>query len=131
MNAIAGKRVLIVEDDQELRELLRTTLEGEGFTAEIATDGAEGLSRLRRGVPDLVLLDLVLPRVNGLEVLMALRSDPAARRVPVIVMTGTQTQASELRGLGVVALLYKPFATDALLARIAAVLRLPQSPAHP
>jgi DNA-binding response OmpR family regulator len=131
MNAIAGKRVLIVEDDQELRELLRTTLEGEGFTAEIATDGAEGLSRLRRGVPDLVLLDLVLPGINGLEVLMALRSDPAARRVPVIVMTGTQTQASELRGLGVVALLYKPFAAEALLARVAAVLRLPQSPAHP
>ena len=131
MNAIEGKRVLIIEDDQELRELLRTTLEAEGFTAEIATDGAEGLSRLRRGIPDLVLLDLVLPGVNGLEVLMALRSDPAARRVPVIVMTGTQTQASELRGLGVVALLHKPFATDALLARIAAVLRLPPAPAHP
>ena len=118
--------VLIAEDDPGLRAMLGTALTLEGFSVQEATNGAEALSFVRRRVPDVVLLDLVMPWVNGLEVLNAIRMDPTTESVPVIVMTGTPAQPHDLRGLGPVDLMHKPIEVDALLARIATVLRRPK-----
>src|SRR5689334_22231198 len=92
--------VLVVEDDAEIRKMLGTALLFEGFNVQVASNGAEGLSAVRRRVPDLILLDLVLPWVNGIELLAALRTDEGTADVPVIVVTGTPTQPHDLHGLG-------------------------------
>jgi DNA-binding response OmpR family regulator len=118
--------VLVVEDDAGVRKMLGTALLFEGFHVQVATNGAEGLSYLRREVPDLILLDLVLPWVNGIEVLAALRTEPRTALVPVIVVTATATQPNDLRGLGPVDIVHKPFDTDQLLALVAGVLRRPR-----
>jgi two-component system phosphate regulon response regulator PhoB len=118
--------VLVVEDDADVRQMLGTALLFEGFNVQVATNGAEGLSYLRRKVPDLILLDLVLPWVNGIEVLAALRTEPHTEHVPVIVVTGTATQPHDLHGLGPIDIVHKPFDPDQLLSLIAAVLRRPR-----
>lgn len=121
--AQARVAVLIAEDDPGLRAMLGTALTLEGFAVQEAANGAEALSAVRRRKPDVVLLDLVMPWVNGLEVLTAIRMDPATEDVPVIVMTGTPAQPHDLRGLGPVDLMHKPIEIEALLARVAAALR--------
>jgi DNA-binding response OmpR family regulator len=118
--------VLVFEDDSGVRKMLGTALLFEGFNVQVATNGAEGLSYLRRKVPDLILLDLVLPWVNGIEVLAALRTEPKTEHVPVIVVTGTATQPHDLRGFGPIDIVHKPFDTDQLLALVAGVLRRPR-----
>jgi len=117
--------VLVVEDDVELRKLVMTSLALEGFQVAAATNGAECVSHVRRSRPDIVLLDLVLPWVNGIEVLGTLRADPQTRDVPVVVMTGTPTRPQDLHGLGPVDILYKPFEQERLLSLIVTVLRRP------
>jgi two-component system response regulator MprA len=118
--------ILVVEDDASLRNMLGTVLLFEGFQLEMATNGAEGLSFLRRKIPDLILLDLVLPWVNGIEVLATLRGSPATEDMPVIVMTGTPTVPRDLHGLGPIDIVHKPIDPDMLLALIADVLRRPR-----
>src|SRR5437867_2937630 len=103
--------------------MLGTALTLEGFTVQEAANGAEALSAVRRRKPDVVLLDLVMPWINGLEVLTAIRMDPATADVPVIVMTGTPAQPHDLRGMGPVDLIHKPIEIEALLARLAVALR--------
>jgi DNA-binding response OmpR family regulator len=81
---------------------------------------------LRRTTPDLILLDLVLPWINGLEVLTTLRSSPATEHVPVIVMTGTATRPLDLNGLGPVDIVHKPFEVERLMTLITNVLQRPR-----
>jgi two-component system phosphate regulon response regulator PhoB len=83
--------ILVVEDDAACREVVSTALQAEGFHVDVASNGAEALTEIRRRIPDVILLVLVLPGVYGLEVLAALRADPSTRHLPVIVMTGTVT----------------------------------------
>jgi DNA-binding response OmpR family regulator len=118
--------VLVVEDDAALLSMVGTALLFEGFKVETAGNGAEGLNCLRRATPDLILLDLVLPWINGLEVLATLRNDPATEDVPVIVMTGTATRPQDLNGLGPVDIVHKPFEIDRLVNLTAKVLRRPR-----
>ncbi len=118
--------VLVVEDDGAMRQMMGTALLFEGFNVQLASNGAEGLSSVRRKVPDLILLDLVLPWVNGIEVLAALRTDPATSHVPVIVVTGTATQPRDLQDLGPIDIVYKPFQPDQLMSLIGGVLRQPR-----
>lgn len=118
--------VLVVEDDAALLSMVGTALLFEGFKVETAGNGAEGLSCLRRATPDLILLDLVLPWINGLEVLATLRSDSATEDVPVIVMTGTATRPQDLNGLGPVDIVHKPFEIERLMNLITTVLRRPR-----
>lgn len=126
-NVVPAKlAVLVVEDDAALLNMVGTALLFEGFKVETAGNGAEGLSCLRRGTPDLILLDLVLPWINGLEVLATLRSDPATEDVPVIVMTGTATRPQDLNGLGPVDIVHKPFEIERLMNLITNVLRRPR-----
>jgi DNA-binding response OmpR family regulator len=116
-------RILIVEDNRNLAHGLRTNLEFEGHRAEIAADGESGLRRARSGEHDIVVLDLMLPALDGYRVLEALRRDGNA--IPVLVLTARGDEADKVRGLegGADDYVTKPFALRELLARVAAVLR--------
>jgi DNA-binding response OmpR family regulator len=116
-------RVLVVEDNQNLAEGLRTNLEFEGHEAEIARDGAGGLMRARTRSHDLIVLDLMLPGLDGFRVLEALRAEGVP--TPVLVLTARADESDKVRGLrgGADDYVTKPFALRELLARVEALLR--------
>jgi DNA-binding response OmpR family regulator len=104
-------RVLIVEDDRHIIESLTFVLEREGFAVAAELDGEAALRRLRADPPDLVILDVMLPKLNGFEVLKQLRADAALREMPVIVLTakGQQQDRRMAEGIGVDGFMTKPF----------------------
>jgi two-component system response regulator VicR len=116
-------RVLIVEDNRNLAHGLRTNLEFEGHRAEIAADGESGLRRALSGEHDIVVLDLMLPALDGFRVLESLRRE--GNPIPVLVLTARGDEADKVRGLesGADDYVTKPFALRELLARVAALLR--------
>ena len=122
---MAKRRIAIVEDERDMADLLAMRLGRENYDVDIAHDGVEGLKKIRASRPDLVLLDLMLPRMSGTEVAKELRSDPRTACVPIIMLTARGEEGDEVVGLHVGADDYvtKPFNMSVLLARIAAVLR--------
>ena len=116
-------RILIVEDNRNLAHGLQTNLEFEGHQAEIAADGESGLRRARSGEHDIVVLDLMLPELDGFRVLETLRRE--GNPIPVLVLTARGDEADKVRGLegGADDYVTKPFALRELLARVAALLR--------
>jgi two-component system alkaline phosphatase synthesis response regulator PhoP len=120
-----GRKVLVVEDDPDLRELLRYNLAQEGLTVEEAQDGAEGMERIKRRAPDLLLLDLMLPGMTGLELCRALRSESATAALPIIVVTAKGAEVDRVLGLemGADDYVVKPFSPRELVARVKALLR--------
>ena len=125
MNA---KRILLIEDNADLAYGLRNNLEIEGYQVEVAGDGAKGLTRARTAKPDLVILDLMLPGMDGFRVLRTLRDDGQA--VPVLILTARGEEADKVRGLRLGADDYvtKPFGVLELLARVEALFRRATSP---
>jgi two-component system KDP operon response regulator KdpE len=123
-------RVLLVEDDRPLRDALAATLAGDGFDVRDAASGEEAQARLQAEPPDLVLLDLMLPGIDGMDVLRRLRT---TSDVPVIVLTVRDTKQDKLAALDAGADDYvtKPFDSDELLARVRAALRRHTSSAPP
>ena len=123
MAAIAKKRVLLVDDDPELLESVRIALMMRGYEVLTACDGAEALARVERDRPDLMVLDLVMPRRSGLTVLDRMRCT-AMRSTPIIMMTATDEErhrdAAKLRGVSV--FLSKPFAIEQLLTEVDTIL---------
>ena len=117
-----AKTILVVEDDQNISELLRLYLEKEGYTVNIADDGGKGVELYRRLKPDLVLLDLMLPVLDGWGVLRAIRQDG---KTPVIMLTAKGETIDKVAGLkqGADDYITKPFEMKEVLARIEAVLR--------
>jgi two-component system alkaline phosphatase synthesis response regulator PhoP len=117
------KRVLVVEDNVELAFGLRNNLEIEGYEVEVASDGASGLSAARRGVPDLVILDLMLPELDGFRVLKGIRESRLT--MPILILTAKGEESDKVRGLKMGADDYvtKPFGLLELLARVEALLR--------
>ena len=115
-------RILVVEDDPTLRLVLRDNLQTEGYSVEVAADGASAVKSARATIPDLVVLDLTLPDHDGFELLPILRS---LGPVPIIVLTARIQRNEKLKGLALGADDYitKPFDPAELLARIRAVLR--------
>jgi len=93
------KTILIVEDDKFLRELISRKLTGEGFDALEAVDGEEGIKKIKEGKPDLVLLDLILPGIDGFEVLARLREDPEISSIPVIILSNLGQREEVEKGL--------------------------------
>ena len=114
--------VLIVEDDRRIAEWVQTYLERAGFTAEIARDGRAGLERARKTKPDLVILDLTLPYLDGVSLCETLRRESD---VPIIMLTAREAPADRIRGLesGADDYIVKPFEPDEVVARVEAVLR--------
>ena len=116
-------RILIVEDNPGLAFGLRNNLELEGYKVEVCTDGREGLEAVRRSTPDLVILDLMLPGMDGLSVLEAIRKSNG--RVPVLVLTARGEESDKVLGLrtGADDYVTKPFGLLELIARVEALLR--------
>jgi DNA-binding response OmpR family regulator len=122
---MARQRILIVEDEPDIVELVRYNLEKQGFAAEAAGGGREALRKARSGRYDLVLLDLMLPEMDGLEVCRAMRADRSLSHIPVIMLTAKSEEVDKVVGLEVGADDYisKPFSPRELVARVRAVLR--------
>lgn len=118
-------RVLVVEDEPDIRDLLNLHLTREGFEVRTAGTGAQGLREVKTRHPDLIVLDLMLPELNGLEVCRRLRHDPETASIPVIMLTAKGDEADRIVGLEIGADDYvtKPFSPKELVARVKAVLR--------
>jgi DNA-binding response OmpR family regulator len=116
-------KILVVEDDTDIRELLQYSLSREGCEVSVAADGRAALQTAKRTVPDLVLLDLMLPGTDGLEVCRQLRADRATSGAAIIMVTAKGEESDVVLGLGADDYVLKPFKTNELLARVKAVLR--------
>ncbi len=118
-------RILVVEDEEPITVLLRYNLEAEGYNVEVVGRGDEAEVRLREAVPDLVLLDWMLPGLSGIELCRRIRVRPETERLPVIMLTARGEEGERVRGLATGADDYvvKPFSVPELLARIRALLR--------
>ena len=120
----AGTCVLLVEDEEQLRRVMKDLLEREGYTVAEARDGVQALDQVDRLAPDVIILDLNLPGIDGYNVLTQLRSRPATRAIPVVVLTAKGDEDNEVRvfELGADDFITKPFRAKALSARLEAVL---------
>src|SRR5574337_631162 len=118
-------RVLVVEDEPDIRDLLSLHLAREGFEVRTAGTGPQGLREVRSKPPDLVILDLMLPELDGLEVCRRLRHDPDTASIPVVMLTAKGDEADRVVGLELGADDYvtKPFSPKELVARVKAILR--------
>jgi two-component system, OmpR family, alkaline phosphatase synthesis response regulator PhoP len=127
---MARGRILVIDDEEDLVELVRYNLEKEGFTVRSAQDGEAGLTAAKKELPDLVLVDLMLPGIDGLDVCRSLRSDSRTARIPLIMLTAKSAESDRILGLELGADDYvtKPFSPRELLARIKALLRRTSSP---
>jgi DNA-binding response OmpR family regulator len=120
-------RVLVVEDDPSVRGLLHTLLTAEGYDVSTASDGLAGLVKAAQTLPDLILLDLMMPDLGGVRVLEELRDDPELDETPVVVVTGQVDAVPGMRRvLGDDNVFVKPFAVAELLARVATITGGPQ-----
>lgn len=104
-----GRRVLLIEDDRFLRRAGEASLRQRGFAVTVAVDGQEGLAKVREEIPDLILLDLLMPKLSGIEVLRALRSDEATRKIRVLILSNSSREQDleEIKALGVTGYLVK------------------------
>jgi len=128
---MAGERILIVDDEQAITNLVGAYLKQEGYIVDVATDGRTALALVRKNRPALVVLDVMLPELDGIEVCRHLRQDPATADIYVIMLTAKTEEMDKLIGLAIGADDYvtKPFSPRELVARIKAVLRRRRSAA--
>lgn len=123
-----NKRVLVVEDDPDMVDLLVFTLRQRGFLVGTAFDGIEALKKVKNLRPDLILLDILLPELNGLAVCETLHRDPGTASIPVIILSALPGQFARLTGLeaGAIEFVPKPFSPRHLIERIRRALRMDQ-----
>jgi two-component system phosphate regulon response regulator PhoB len=122
---MARERILLVEDEPDIAEVLQYNLEKEGFDVELARRGDSGLEAIRREVPDLILLDLMLPGLDGLELTRLLKRDPATAHLPIVMLTARSEEVDRIVGLelGADDYISKPFSPREVVLRVKAVLR--------
>jgi two-component system phosphate regulon response regulator PhoB len=122
---MAKPRILIVEDEKSLVKPLEYSFKREGYETSVAHDGDEGLRKAQTQLPDLILLDIMLPGKNGIEICQELRSGDRTREIPIIMLTAKAEEMDQVIGFSVGADDYvtKPFSTKVLLQRIKALLR--------
>lgn len=116
-----AKTVLIVEDEQSMQRALKNKLEQAGYAAPVANDGEEALAALRRAKPDLVLLDLIMPRMDGISVLRQMKNDEQLREVPVVILTNLSSgdKVAEAMQLGTFDFLVKAnYSLDDVLKKV-------------
>jgi len=118
-------RILVVEDEEALTTLLRYNLEAEGYEVETVTRGDDADTRLKERLPDLIVLDWMLPGLSGIELCRRLRAGPETKQLPIIMLTARGEESERVRGLATGAddYIVKPFSVPELLARIRALLR--------
>ena len=118
-------RVLVVEDEQDVAELIRYNLAKEGYDVVLSANGADALRQAREHQPDVILLDIMVPQLNGWEVCRRLKQDPETRGIPVIMVTGRVEEGDKVLGfeLGADDYVTKPFSPRELVARVRAVMR--------
>jgi CheY-like chemotaxis protein len=114
---VTGRRVLVVDDDDVIRQLITVNLELEGFEVVPAVDGQDALDRVKEIKPDVITLDVMMPRIDGWEAAARLRSDPETAHIKVVLLSARAQQADLHRGetIGVDAYLTKPFDPDELI----------------
>jgi two-component system phosphate regulon response regulator PhoB len=122
---MSKKRILVVEDERDMADLVAMRLKREGYLVDVAHDGEEGLQKVQSQPPDLALVDIMLPRLSGTDLVTEIRQDPRTAAVPIILMTAKGEEADIVVGLRLGADDYvtKPFSMSVLVARVAAVLR--------
>jgi len=122
---MAGETILVIEDDDDIREVVRLHLSRDGYKVCEAADGETGLRMGQDRLPDMILLDLMLPRRDGLEVCRLLKQEPKTRHIPVIILTAKSEDSDIVTGLelGAEDYITKPFSNKVLLARVRAVIR--------
>lgn len=127
---VRKERILVVEDEEDLLELITYNLGREGYQVTGVTSGEAALRHARSELPDLIVLDLLLPQIDGLEVCKLLRSDRQTQHIPIIMLTAKSEEADVVAGLELGADDYipKPFSPRVLVARVRAVLRRKSSP---
>src|SRR5690349_3882750 len=126
MDAVSSKRILIVEDEKDVIDLLTLNLrKAGGFTISTASDGGAGLAKARSDKPDFIILDLMLPKMSGLEVCKLLKSDRATRHIPILMLTARAEEVDRIVGLefGADDYVTKPFSPREIILRIKAILR--------
>jgi two-component system, OmpR family, alkaline phosphatase synthesis response regulator PhoP len=118
-------RILVAEDDPDIASLLGHYLQRAGFEADVVSSGRDVLPRIRKAPPDLLLLDIMLPGLDGLEVCRAVRSDPQTASIPIIMVTAKGEESDRIVGLelGADDYITKPFSPNEVVARIRALLR--------
>ena len=122
---MAKEKILIIEDEKDIVKVLDYNLKKEGFRVSSANNGEDGLDMARKVHPDLIILDLMLPELDGLEVCKAVKNDTNAAHIPIIILTAKAQEADKIVGLelGADDYITKPFSPRELIARIKAVLR--------
>jgi DNA-binding response OmpR family regulator len=116
---VKGGRVLVVDDEPMVRDTLRQVLTDEGYVVDVAVDGSDALQHVKAARPDVILLDLMMPGMNGRQFLQALRDDPAYQSVPVLIMTAVHGLEVNRASIGASEVVEKPFDVDALLNKVA------------
>ncbi|MFK7759186.1 MAG: response regulator [Phycisphaerales bacterium] len=125
MTSTQSLHILIVDDEPDLRELIQYNLTQQGHQPSVAADGIAALNHVQEHTPDLIILDVMMPELNGIEVAKRLRSQDRTRSIPIIMLTAKTQEAHELEGLGAGADDYitKPFSMPILIARIESLAR--------
>src|SRR5450432_99710 len=122
---MSSTRILIIEDEQDVIDLLTLHLRKAGFALSAATDGSSGLRKAREETPALIILDLMLPKMPGLEICKVLKTDMATRHIPIIMLTAKAEEIDRIVGLefGADDYVTKPFSPRELVLRVTAILR--------
>lgn len=122
---MSSKKIIIIEDEEDILEIIDYNLKKEGFKTLSSSNGSSGLNLIKKELPDGIILDLMLPGMDGLEICKELKSDPLTKNIPIIMLTAKSEESDIVIGLGLGAddYLKKPFSPKELIARIKAVLR--------
>lgn len=120
-----AKKILVVDDETDVTELLAYTLKAKGFTVETLNDPNRSIGLARTFLPDLVILDVMMPDLNGIQICRMLRADPKLKKVPVVFLTAKAEESDRIQGLEIGAddYLCKPFSTKELVLRVQTILR--------
>ena len=129
-NPVAGKKVLIVDDERFVREMIRIKLGRSGLEVVEAANGQEGVDLAERLLPDIILMDVMMPRMNGFDACHALKDNPKTRAIPILMLTARGEQINQEKGLaaGAAGFLSKPFSPQKLADLVIEILQRPPSP---